>query len=111
MKTLTVDLGERSYPIYIGANLLTEPKLISPHIPGRQVLIVTNVTVGPLYLDKVQRALSGFDVQYLQLPDGDQYKNLDTLNLIYDKLLASRFDRQCTLVALGGGVVGDMTGN
>ena len=110
MKTLTVDLGKRSYPIYIGAGLLDKPELIAPHIPGRQVLIVTNVTVGPLYLDKAQRALQGFEVQSLQLPDGEQYKNLDTLNLIYDKLLSSRFDRQCTLVALGGGVVGDITG-
>ncbi len=110
MKTLTVDLGERSYPIYIGAGLLDKPELITPHIPGRQVLIVTNVTVGPLYLDKARRALNGFEVQSIELPDGEQYKNLDTLNLIYDKLLRSRFDRQCTLVALGGGVVGDITG-
>jgi len=110
MKTLTVALGERSYPIYIGNQLLTNPQLISPHIPGQQVLIVTNVTVGPLYLDKVQTSLHTFEVQSLQLPDGEQYKNLDTLNLIYDKLLSSRFDRQCTLVALGGGVVGDITG-
>ena len=110
MKTLTVELGDRSYPIYIGTDLLTDPALIGPHIAGQQILVVTNVTVGPLYLEKVQTALRGFDVQSLELPDGEQYKNLDTLNLIYDKLLTSRFDRQCTLVALGGGVVGDITG-
>ncbi len=110
MKTLTVALGDRSYPIYIGKHLLTNPELISPYIAGRQVLIVTNVTVGPLYLEQVKSSLQTFEVQSLQLPDGEQYKNLDTLNLIYDKLLSSRFDRQCTLVALGGGVVGDITG-
>jgi 3-dehydroquinate synthase len=110
MKTLTVELGERSYPIYIGTGLLSNPALISPHISGKQVLIVTNVTVGPLYLKKVQAALPAFEVQSLELPDGEQYKNLDTLNLVYDKLLQSRFDRQCTLLALGGGVVGDITG-
>jgi len=110
MKTLTVDLGDRSYPIYIGNNLLTNPQLISPHIPGQQVLIVTNVTVGPLYLEKVQAALKQFTVQSLALPDGEQYKDLTTVNLIYDKLLSERFDRHCTLVALGGGVVGDITG-
>ena len=110
MKTLTVDLGDRSYPIYIGSNLLNNPELISPHIPGHQVLIVTNVTVGPLYLEKVQTALKQFSVKSLELPDGEQYKDLATLNLIYDKLLSERFDRHCTLVALGGGVVGDITG-
>jgi 3-dehydroquinate synthase len=110
MKTLTVELGDRSYPIYIGTDLLSDPALISPHLTGQQILIVTNVTVGPLYLEKVQSALRGFEVQSLELPDGEQYKNLDTLNLIYDQLLTSRFDRQCTLVALGGGVVGDITG-
>lgn len=110
MKTLTVELGERSYPIYIGTGLLSDPALISPHIAGKQILIVTNVTVGPLYLEKVQAALPTFEVQSLELPDGEQYKNLDTLNLIYDKLLQSRFDRQCTLLALGGGVAGDITG-
>lgn len=110
MKILNVDLGERSYPIYIGENLLSKPELISPHIHGRQVLIVSNVTVGPLYLDKVRSALGEFSVQSLELPDGEQYKDLKTLNLIYDKLLSERFDRQCTLVALGGGVVGDITG-
>ncbi|WP_455209902.1 3-dehydroquinate synthase [Kaarinaea lacus] len=110
MKTLTVALGDRSYPIYIGNQLLSNSELISQHIPGQQILIVTNVTVGPLYLEQVKSSLSTFEVQSLELPDGEQYKNLDTLNLIYDKLLRSRFDRQCTLIALGGGVVGDITG-
>ena len=110
MKTLNLDLGDRSYPIYIGHDLLASKALIRSHLPGQQILIVSNTTVGPLYLDKVKAALTDFTVQSLELPDGEQYKNLETLNLIYDKLLSSRFDRQCTLVALGGGVVGDITG-
>jgi 3-dehydroquinate synthase len=74
------------------------------------VLIVTNVTVAPLYLEKVEAMLGKFTVRSLALPDGEQYKDLSTLNLIYDKLLSERFDRHCTLLALGGGVVGDITG-
>ena len=110
MKTLNVELGERSYSIYIGSGLISNPSLIAPHIPARQVMIVSNETVAPLYLDTVQRSLADFDCQSIILPDGEQYKNLDTLNTIYDALLQHRFDRACTLVALGGGVIGDMTG-
>ena len=110
MKTLNVELGERSYPIYIGSGLISNPSLIAPHIPARQVMIVSNETVAPLYLDTVQHSLADFDCQSVILPDGEQYKNLDTLNTIYDALLQHRFDRACTLVALGGGVIGDMTG-
>ena len=110
MKTLTVDLGERSYPIYIGRQLLGKPEWLTPHISSQQVLIVSNETVAPLYLEKVKTALKDYQVESVILPDGEQYKNLDTVNLIYDALLKSRFDRQCTLVALGGGVVGDITG-
>lgn len=110
MKTLTVELGERSYPIYIGENLLGKSDLIRPHIPGDQVMVVSNETVAPLYLDKVKSALGHFKLADVILPDGEQYKNLDTLNIIYDALLKNRFDRQCTLIALGGGVVGDITG-
>ena len=113
MKTLHVKLGdngERSYPIYIGQNLLSQPDLISPYIAGSQVLIVSNETIAPLYLDKVKTTLSAYDVQTVILPDGEQYKNLDVLNSIFDALLTAKFDRTCTLVALGGGVVGDMTG-
>lgn len=110
MQTLTVDLGERSYPIHIGSNILGDPQWIAPHVHGKQVLIVTNETVAPIYLDKCLAALAGFRTETVILPDGEQYKNLDVLNSIYDALLTHRFDRRCTLIALGGGVVGDMTG-
>lgn len=113
MKALQVKLGEhgeRSYPIFIGQDLLTKPELIDPYIKGTQVLIVSNETVAPLYLDKVKETFSAYDVLTVILPDGEQYKNLDELNRIFDALLTAKFDRTCTLVALGGGVVGDMTG-
>ena len=110
MNSLTVDLGERSYPIHIGQNLLASPELLTTHINGRQVMVVTNDTIAPLYLDTVSNMLTGFDVATVILPDGEQYKNLDTLNIIFTALLEKRFNRGCTLVALGGGVVGDITG-
>ena len=110
MRTLEVDLGERSYPIYIGRGLLTRPELYRPHISGRQVMIVTNTTVAPLYLEAVRTALADYQVMSVELPDGEAYKSLDTLERIVDALLRHRFDRGCTLIALGGGVVGDMTG-
>lgn len=109
-KTLQVELGERSYPIYIGAGLLLRSELYQPHIRGRQVMIVSNETVAPLYLDKVRDALSGYQLEQVVLPDGEEFKNLEVLNHIFDALLANRFNRSCCLVALGGGVVGDMTG-
>lgn len=110
MITLNVDLGERSYPIYIGPKLLGQRELLTRHIPGNSALIVTNETVAPLYLDKVAAHLDGFKTKTLVLPDGEEYKNLDTLNTIYDCLLSNRFDRNTTLIALGGGVIGDITG-
>ncbi|MDH5784172.1 MAG: 3-dehydroquinate synthase [Chromatiales bacterium] len=110
MQTLNVDLGERSYPIYIGHGLLDDGELIRPHIRGSQVLIVSNETVAPIYLDRAVAVLAGLRVESVILPDGEQYKNLEVLNTIYDALLTHRFDRKCTLIALGGGVVGDMTG-
>ena len=108
--TLTVDLGDRAYPLYLGTDLIGNAEFYRRHVPGRQVMVVTNETVGPLYLDKVLAALEGFRVETVVLPDGEQYKNLEVLTRIYDALLTARFDRRCTLVALGGGVVGDMTG-
>jgi len=110
MKTLTVALGDRSYPIHIGQNLLAQAELLRKHIRGRQVLVVTNETVAPLYLQRVLDVLNGFEVSSVVLPDGEQYKHLDTLNLVYTALLERRFNRGCTLIALGGGVVGDITG-
>jgi len=110
MKTLTVELGSRSYPIHIGQQLLDNADLLTPHIHSRQIMIVTNDTIAPLYLENVRQQLSDFDTAAVILPDGEQYKNLDTLNIIFTALLEQRFNRDCTLVALGGGVVGDITG-
>jgi 3-dehydroquinate synthase len=110
MKTLTVQLGERSYPIYIGRGLLEDANLILKHAPTRQLLIVTNETIAPLYLNAMLSTLKDSHTETVVLPDGEQYKNLDTVNQIYNVLLEKRFDRRCTLIALGGGVIGDMTG-
>ncbi len=110
MTTLTVDLGERSYPIYIDNALLGQQQLIQQHIPGKSTLIVSNETVAPLYLKKTQAMLSGLKHEAVILPDGEKYKNLEVLNQIYDSLLRNRFDRNTTVIALGGGVVGDMAG-
>lgn len=110
MKTLKLDLGEKSYPIYIGSALLSQSKLLTQHITGKQVMIITNTTVAPLYLEQVKLLLGSLQVAEVILPDGEQYKTLDTVNLIFDALLENRFDRSCTLIALGGGVVGDMAG-
>ena len=108
--TLKVDLGERSYPIYIGQNLLDQADILKKHIPGNSALIVSNETVAPLYLKKVEAQLDGLRFESVILPDGEQYKNLDVLNTIYDALLTHRMDRNTTIIALGGGVVGDMAG-
>lgn len=110
MKTLQVELQERSYPIYIGQSLLENRNCFLPHIPGKQILIVSNETVAPLYLHALEKTLSSLDTKSLILPDGEQYKTLDTVSSIFDKLLDERFDRTCTLLALGGGVIGDITG-
>jgi 3-dehydroquinate synthase len=110
MQTLTVDLGERSYPIYIGEGLLTQSGLLRQHIKGKQVLVVTNETVAPLYLQQVRESLDGLHYSEVLLPDGEQFKTLDVLSQIYDRLLKDRHNRTTTLVALGGGVIGDMTG-
>lgn len=110
MRTLTVDLAERSYPIHIGSNLLTQAQLFTPHIVGSRVAIVTNTTVAPLYLRQLREALHSYEITEIVLPDGESYKNWETLQLIFDGLLADKHDRKTTLIALGGGVIGDMTG-
>jgi 3-dehydroquinate synthase len=110
MNTLTVNLGNRSYPIHIGQQLLGHGELLTRHLRGRQVMLVSNDTVAPLYMAKVRQQLSAFDTSTLILPDGEQYKNLDTLDTIFTALLENRINRDCTLIALGGGVVGDITG-
>jgi 3-dehydroquinate synthase len=112
--SLDVDLGERSYPILIGRGLLDDGALLTRHIGavGGKVAIVTNTTVAPLYLDKVAAPLraGGREVVTIVLPDGEEHKNWQSLNLVFDALLANKCDRKTTLVALGGGVVGDLTG-
>lgn len=110
MEILNVELGDRSYPIYIGQGLLQEPELLIPHIHGESALIVSNETVAPLYLQQVSAHLSKIRHGNSILPDGEKYKNLDELNQIFSDLLEQRQNRQTTLIALGGGVVGDMTG-
>lgn len=109
-----VDLGNRSYPIYIGSGLLDQPGLLQRHIHGKKVLVVTNTTIAPLYLDKTISALTdgnpNVTVESVILPDGEQFKNMDTLVKVFDKAIESRLDRRCTFVALGGGVIGDMCG-
>ena len=109
---LNVDLGERSYPITIGAGLLADPGLLAQHIGGHKVAIVTNTTVAPLYLEQVAAPLraAGRDVLTVVLPDGEEHKNWASLMHIFDALLEHKCDRKTTLVALGGGVIGDLTG-
>jgi 3-dehydroquinate synthase len=112
MQTLTVDLGDRAYPIHIGCGLIDRADLIVPHLAQPRVAVVTNTTVAPLYLDRLTATLqaAGVAVIPIVLPDGEAYKNWETLNLIFDALLRHRAERKTTLIALGGGVVGDMTG-
>ncbi|MFN4368065.1 MAG: 3-dehydroquinate synthase [Acinetobacter sp.] len=111
MQTLYVELGERRYPIFIGSDL--DPQaLLAPYIQGKQVMIVSNTTVAPLYLQRYQTAIEALDkrVATCILPDGEKYKDSQHLNLIFDALLEAGFNRDCTVLALGGGVIGDMAG-
>lgn len=110
MKTLSVELGARSYPIYIGQQLLDQANLLVQHINGQQVMVVSNETVAPLYLDRVLASLQGFKIEHCILPDGEQYKTFDVMQRIFDALLSVPCDRRTTVIALGGGVIGDITG-
>ena len=111
MKVLQVELDNaRSYPIYIGSGLLSQPELLTQHIRSKQVVIVTNETIAPLYLAQLQATLSDYQLEAVILPDGEQYKTLHYLDKIFDHLLAKKFSRNATLIALGGGVIGDMGG-
>ena len=110
MINLNVELGSRSYPILIGNGLLHEKGLLDPFINGRDVLIVSNEVLAPLYLAPLQELISGSRVETLTLPDGEAVKTLDTLNLIFDALVEHRYSRDCVIVALGGGVIGDIGG-
>lgn len=112
MQTLTVALAERSYPIHIGRGLLRQTALWVPHVSRKKVVVVTNTTVAPLYLQILRSTLksAGISVQAVLLPDGEEYKTLDSLNQIFNALLAEHCERSTTLIALGGGVIGDMGG-
>ncbi len=112
MQTVQVPLQSRSYPIHIGAGLLNQPELLLAHLPQKQIAIVTNPTVGGLYLTTLTNALSAHGVAIVRIvvPDGEQHKNWETLNTIYDQLLAHRCERKTTILALGGGVIGDLAG-
>ena len=110
MDKILVELGSRSYPIYIGSDLISQSELYLQHIKSKQVVVISNETVAPLYLDTVLSQLETFQVTTVILPDGEQFKTLDYVTRIFDELLANKFSRNATLIALGGGVIGDMGG-
>jgi len=112
MQSIGVELGERSYPIHIGSGILDDASLYAPHFETGRAAIVTNTVVAPLYLERLRRALGAAGIKALEIvvPDGEQAKDWRTLDKVLDALLAARCDRQTPLVALGGGVVGDLAG-
>lgn len=110
MKKLLVDLGDRSYPLYIGQNLLAETELFKAAIKGKKVMIVSNDIVAPLYLEACKKTLKDYQIDEVILPDGEQYKNLATFEVILSSLLEKKHARDTTIIALGGGVIGDMAG-
>ncbi len=110
MQTLEVSLGQRSYPIYVGTGLLDVDAPLRQHLGGDQVLVVSDRAVADIYLEVIENRLHGLQAETLILPGGESDKNLDTAGRIFDRLLEARFDRSCVLIALGGGVVGDVTG-
>lgn len=110
MIELKVDLGARSYPILIGDGLLGTPDLLTPYVGGRQVAVITNTTVGPLFLDKLKASLGSIAVDVIELKDGERFKTLETYASVIDALMDKRHNRTTTLVALGGGVIGDLAG-
>jgi 3-dehydroquinate synthase len=110
MKQLRVELGTRSYPVYIGENLLKQSDLLLRYVKSKQVVIVTNTTVAGLYLNTLLKSLATYQVETVVLPDGEQYKTLDYVATIFTALLEKKLSRNATLIALGGGVIGDMGG-
>ena len=112
MQTLDLGLDERSYQIHIGQELMNQAELLLKHIPHKRAVVVSNTTVAPLYLEKLSNTLAsnGIQIQSIILPDGEQYKNSASLNHIFDELLGNRSERTTPLIALGGGVIGDLTG-
>ncbi|MCL2075175.1 MAG: 3-dehydroquinate synthase [Betaproteobacteria bacterium] len=112
MRTLNVNLAERGYPIHIGCQIMQDSRLFAPYLAGQSVAVVTNETVAPLYLSTLCDTLAELRIRPLKiiLPDGESHKNWQTLQSIFDALLAGRYERNSTLIALGGGVIGDMGG-
>ncbi len=112
MKTLKVDLGQRSYPIFIGSDLIDRPELFEACSKASSIYIVTNTTVAPLYAERLSKTLASFgkSARTIALPDGESFKDWKNLQTIFDELLKHGADRQTVLIALGGGVIGDMTG-
>lgn len=110
MATLNVELGKRSYPIVVGSGLLRGKAFLDPYLAGEEAVVVTNETVAPMYLDQVTTSLKDRRLICQILPDGEQFKNLETLQSIFDTLLENRCSRSATLIALGGGVIGDVVG-
>ncbi len=110
MEIIPVALADNAYPIYLGENLLSQKHLFEPHIQGTQVCIVSNETVAPLYLSTLKKTLRDRNVIEVILPDGEAYKSMASAEHIFDRLIDNRFHRTCTLIALGGGVIGDVTG-
>jgi 3-dehydroquinate synthase len=110
MQTLSVNLGERSYPILIGPGLLSSPTVLAGHIPVGDVLLISNTVVAPLYAERVKRGLHGRRLIEVILPDGEAHKTLASANRVFDVLIANRFGRDGVIVALGGGVIGDLAG-
>lgn len=108
--TLSVELGARSYPILIGGGLLSQRDILDPHLRHRDVMVVTNEIVAPIYLDPVKNLLTGSRVSTVTLPDGEQHKTMATVNRVLDALVDARYGRDCIILALGGGVVGDIAG-
>ncbi len=112
MRTIGVELGDRSYPIHVGPQLISDASLIAPLLAQKRVAVVTNTTIAPLYLERLTAQLQAAGIQVISivLPDGEEYKTWQTLNSIFDALIANRCERRTTLIALGGGVIGDLTG-
>ena len=110
MAVLNVDLGSRSYPIYVGPDLISQEDLYRRHVPAEEVVVVTDETVAALYLDYLLISLGGFNITCHILPDGEEHKTLETLGTLFDTMIAAPCSRETTLIALGGGVVGDIAG-
>ena len=110
MKTLNVELGSRSYPIHVGRGLLRDAGLLRPYLRGQRLVVVSNETVAPLHGDRLRALLDGQDFTWIDLPDGERFKTLATVESILTRMLQARLDRGTTLIAFGGGVVGDVAG-